>query len=67
MASFAVAMPGGRQVTHTLPPPCRSKAEVAAWLGPYKLRRAIFFGTVINIVAFLPLALLPGDMGAFII
>jgi multidrug efflux pump subunit AcrB len=40
---------------------------VAAWLGPFKLRRAIFFGTVINIVAFLPLALLPGDMGAFII
>lgn len=40
---------------------------IAAWLGPFKLRRAIFFGTVINIVAFLPLALLPGDMGAFII
>lgn len=43
------------------------RPEVAAWLGPYKLRRAIFFGTVINIAAFLPLALLPGDMGAFII
>lgn len=41
--------------------------ETAAWLGPFKLRRAIFFGTVINIAAFLPLALLPGDMGAFII
>lgn len=41
--------------------------RIAAWLGPFKLRRAIFFGTVINIVAFLPLALLPGDMGAFII
>jgi multidrug efflux pump subunit AcrB len=40
---------------------------IAAWLGPFKLRRAIFFGTIINIVAFLPLALLPGDMGAFII
>ncbi|MEO5368155.1 MAG: efflux RND transporter permease subunit, partial [Magnetococcus sp. WYHC-3] len=39
----------------------------AAWLGPYKLRRAIMFGTIINIVAFLPLALLPGDKGAFII
>lgn len=39
----------------------------AAWLGPFKLRRAIFFGTIINIVAFLPLVLLPGDMGAFII
>ncbi len=41
--------------------------DLAAWLGPFKLRRAIFFGTVINIAAFLPLALLPGDMGAFII
>ena len=40
---------------------------IAAWLGPFKLRRAIFFGTVVNILAFLPLALLPGDMGAFII
>ena len=40
---------------------------LAAWLGPFKLRRAIFFGTVINIVAFLPLALLPGDKGAFIV
>ncbi|WP_395739975.1 efflux RND transporter permease subunit [Prosthecobacter sp.] len=40
---------------------------IAAWLGPFRLRRAIFFGTIINIVAFLPLALLPGDMGAFII
>ncbi len=40
---------------------------IAAWLGPYRLRRAILYGTVINIVAFLPLALLPGDMGAFII
>ncbi|MDB6139477.1 MAG: AcrB/AcrD/AcrF family protein, partial [Verrucomicrobiaceae bacterium] len=41
--------------------------RVAAWLGPYRLRRAILFGTIINVVAFLPLALLPGDMGAFII
>jgi multidrug efflux pump subunit AcrB len=40
---------------------------IAAWLGPYRLRRAILFGTIINILAFLPLALLPGDMGAFII
>ena len=40
--------------------------ETAAWLGPYKLRRAIFFGTIINIVAFLPLALLKGDSGSFI-
>ena len=39
---------------------------LAAWLGPFKLRRAILFGTIINIVAFLPLVLLPGDKGAFI-
>jgi len=41
--------------------------SIASWLGPFKLRRAIFFGTVINIVAFLPLILLPDDMGAFIV
>ncbi len=40
---------------------------VAAWLGPYRLRHAIFFGTLINIVAFLPLVLLPGDKGVFIL
>lgn len=45
----------------------RRPRAVAAWLGPYRLRRAILFGTIINVVAFLPLALLPGDMGAFII
>ncbi len=39
---------------------------VAAWLGPFKLRRAILFATLINIAAFLPLAGLPGDKGAFI-
>ncbi|MBK9139690.1 MAG: efflux RND transporter permease subunit [Verrucomicrobia bacterium] len=41
--------------------------DTAAWLGPWKLRRAILFGTVINIVAFLPLVLLPADKGAFIV
>lgn len=40
---------------------------VAAWLGPWKLRRAILYATVINILAFAPLALLPGDTGAFIL
>ena len=44
----------------------RSRAE-GAWLGPWKLRRAILYATVINVVAFLPLALLPGDKGAFIL
>ncbi len=30
------------------------------------MRRAILYGTIINIVAFLPLMLLPGDTGAFV-
>ncbi len=38
----------------------------AAWFGPFRMRRAILYGTVINIVAFLPLMLLPGDTGAFV-
>jgi multidrug efflux pump subunit AcrB len=38
----------------------------AAWIGPYNLRHPMVFGTLINIVAFLPLLLLPGDKGAFI-
>jgi multidrug efflux pump subunit AcrB len=41
--------------------------DIAAWLGPYKLRRPILFGTIINIFAFLPLLLVPGDDGAFIV
>jgi len=40
--------------------------EVAAWLGPFRLRRAILFATIINICAFLPLVLLPGDKKDFI-
>ena len=40
--------------------------ETAAWLGPYRLRRPILYATVINIVAFLPLLLLPNDKGVFI-
>lgn len=39
----------------------------AAWLGPWKLRRAILFATIINVLAFLPLVLLPDDKGAFIV
>lgn len=42
------------------------RREVASWLGPFKLRRAILFATIINIVAFLPLVLLPGDKKTFI-
>lgn len=41
-------------------------SERAAWLGPFRLRRAILFGTIINIIAFLPLMLLPGDTGRFV-
>ncbi|HLP09321.1 MAG TPA: efflux RND transporter permease subunit [Opitutaceae bacterium] len=37
----------------------------AGWLGPRRLSRAILFATLINVVAFLPLVLLPGDKGAF--
>ncbi len=38
----------------------------ASWFGPFRMRRAILYGTIINIVAFLPLMLLPGDTGAFV-
>ena len=40
--------------------------QVAAWLGPFKLRRPILFGTIINILAFLPLILLPDETGEFV-
>ncbi len=41
--------------------------RVAAWFGPFRLRRAILFGTIINVFAFLPMVLLPSDVGAFVI
>jgi multidrug efflux pump len=40
--------------------------NISAWVGPWKLRRAILFATLINIFAFLPLVLLPGDKKYFI-
>jgi multidrug efflux pump subunit AcrB len=40
--------------------------DVAAWLGPQKLSRAILFATLTNIVAFLPLLLVTGKTGEFI-
>lgn len=49
-----------RELFHGEPP------ERAAWIGPFRMRRAILFGTIINIVAFLPLMLLPGDTGTFV-
>ncbi len=39
---------------------------VAAWLGPSKLAEAIFYATITNIVAYLPLLLVSGSTGTFI-
>ncbi|HWE30292.1 MAG TPA: efflux RND transporter permease subunit, partial [Polyangia bacterium] len=39
---------------------------VAAWLGPTKLATAILFATITNIVAYLPLLAIGGDVGQFI-
>ncbi len=38
----------------------------AAWQGPTKLAKAIFFATLTNAVAFAPLLLIKGSMGEFI-
>ena len=40
--------------------------HVAAWLGPKRLARAVFYATLTNIVAFLPLLLVKGKTGDFI-
>ena len=40
--------------------------EVASWLGPTKLARAIMFATVTNIVAYLPYLMLTGTTGEFL-
>lgn len=40
--------------------------SVAAWLGPKRLARAVFYATLTNIVAFLPLLLVKGKTGDFI-
>ncbi|MGH7164010.1 MAG: efflux RND transporter permease subunit [Nitrospiraceae bacterium] len=39
---------------------------VAAWLGPTRLAKAIFFATLTNIVAYLPFLMLSGDTGRFL-
>lgn len=49
-----------REIAHGVP------RDVAAWLGPQKLSRAILYATVTNCVAFLPLLLIPGIVGEFI-
>lgn len=43
-----------------------ARRDVAAWLGPQKLARAIMYATVTNCVAFLPLLLVHGQTGEFI-
>lgn len=42
------------------------RRDVAAWLGPTKLARAILYATITNIVAYLPYLLLKGDTGRFL-
>ncbi|AGA28071.1 efflux RND transporter permease subunit [Singulisphaera acidiphila] len=49
-----------RELAHGTP------RDVAAWLGPQKLARAILYATLTNIVAFLPLLLVGGGAGEFI-
>jgi multidrug efflux pump subunit AcrB len=40
--------------------------EIAAWLGPRHLAHAVFYATLTNVVAFLPLLLVKGKTGDFI-
>jgi multidrug efflux pump subunit AcrB len=40
--------------------------EIAAWMGPTRLARAIFFATLTNVVAYLPFLMLSGDTGHFL-
>lgn len=49
-----------REIAHGAP------RATAAWLGPKRLARAVFYATLTNIVAFLPLLLVKGKTGDFI-
>lgn len=49
-----------REIAHGVP------RVRAAWQGPTKLAKAIFFATLTNVVAFAPLLLIEGSMGEFI-
>ncbi|WP_435018603.1 efflux RND transporter permease subunit [Tundrisphaera sp. TA3] len=49
-----------RELAHGVP------RDVAAWLGPQKLSRAILYATVTNCAAFLPLLVVSGGVGEFI-
>jgi multidrug efflux pump subunit AcrB len=43
-----------------------ARRDVAAWLGPTKLSRAILYATITNVAAYLPFLLLTGDVGRYI-
>jgi multidrug efflux pump subunit AcrB len=43
-----------------------SPRELASWIGPTKLAKAIVFATITNIVAYLPFLMLTGDTGFFL-
>ena len=43
-----------------------SPREIASWIGPTRLAKAIIFATITNIVAYLPFLLLTGDTGFFL-
>ena len=49
-----------RELAHGVP------RDVAAWLGPQKLSRAILYATITNCAAFLPLLVVSGGVGEFI-
>jgi multidrug efflux pump subunit AcrB len=40
--------------------------EMAAWMGPTRLARAILFATITNVVAYMPFLMLTGDTGRFL-
>ena len=43
-----------------------SPRELASWVGPTKLAKAIVFATITNVVAYLPFLALSGDTGRFL-
>ena len=43
-----------------------SPRDLASWMGPTKLAKAIVFATITNIVAYLPFLMLTGDTGFFL-
>jgi multidrug efflux pump subunit AcrB len=43
-----------------------SPRDLASWIGPTKLAKAIVFATITNVVAYLPFLLLTGDTGFFL-